>query len=175
MSTARGGTTCANNSSTTTGSQSQPSWHTRWMLVPSRGACRISGIMSVDMSAGGSPGTLPLLWQPPIPSGSRCPPEPDTLVQGGGCVCLVGDLHPLGASRDKAIDPGGQHRLCETSPLSGRTSTARAGDPPVGGLDSEVERRVVERTLVGPLRHAVPVSVGPDAPAAAGGPRRDGL
>ncbi|MGI8764215.1 MAG: hypothetical protein ACR2LO_09430, partial [Ilumatobacteraceae bacterium] len=34
-----------------------------------------------------------------------------------------------------------------------------AGDPSIGGLDSEVERRVVERTLVEALRHAVPVSV----------------
>ena len=47
---------------------------------------------------------LPLLGQRSVPSGGRCRQEPDTLVQGGGSVRLVGHLHPLGASRDKAID-----------------------------------------------------------------------
>ena len=85
------------------------------------------------------------------------------MVQGGGRVCLVRDLHPLGASRDKAIDSGGQHRPSETLPLElvldpdgfdephlrGRVEPVQrvAGDPSIGGLDSEVERRVVSGFL----------------------------
>jgi hypothetical protein len=36
-----------------------------------------------------TPGTLPLLGRGPIPGGCGFPPEPDTLVKSGCCVCFV--------------------------------------------------------------------------------------